>query len=470
MWVGWVWAGCGRSDGTAPAGDPVESGHSAESAESAESAAHTGDPEVEPLRVELIRVPSAGPDPFRIRVAGGEVVIRVDGRAVDGRAVDGGWEVRVEPAADGDLVEVEVERGGEVWRRTALVLEVGDRWGQPELVPGLVNTPAYEDGPEVSPDGEWLIVSNYAPIDMISCLLAAPGELPDPAAPACNTVLGPSGPPERPDLPGADRVLEDDVIHAIPELGLVGEDGGDFLVPLPPTAAYGFRRQPDGTFAEPFVVAYDMYGLNNAPFGLSFVPGHPGRVVFSWDDVSTSRQDGDLFVADLVLGEPNWLGTVDAAFQVTPPPTPWPVSTRVGLQSNAFAVDDTTVLYDQHLPESTPQTSDVYVDDGVRKRVAGFSRPDREEFQPFVHGDEVVFVAGGFESIVTASWSGGDLAARASFGPEELVVRGGGRTVAVGEPSVGLHDGVPTVYFLAGRLPESGGIDNTVARVAAIAP
>jgi hypothetical protein len=318
----------------------------------------------------------------------------------------------------------------------------------------------------VSPDGEWLIVSNYAPIDMISCLFSVPGGLPDPAAPACNTVLGPSSAPERPDLPGADRVLEDDVIHSIPELGLVGADGGDFLVPLPPTAAYGFHRQADGTFAEPFVIAYDMYGLNNAPFGFSFVGG-TDRVVFAWDDVSSLEQDGDLYVTDLVLGEPNWLGSVDASFQVDPPPSPWPVSDRAGFQSNAFALDETTVLYDQHLPESGPDNSDVFVDDGRTTRIAGFSRPDREEFQPFVHDDTAVYVIGGFEAIVTAAWDGGELADPASFGAEQVVVRGGGRTPAVGEPSIGVHDGVPTLYFLAGRLPEAGGIDNTIARVPA---
>jgi hypothetical protein len=43
--------------------------------------------------------------------------------------------------------------------RTALVLrDVGPAWGQPEAAPGLVNTPAYEDSSEVSPDGEWLVI------------------------------------------------------------------------------------------------------------------------------------------------------------------------------------------------------------------------------------------------------------------------------------------------------------------------
>lgn len=442
--IPWLWAlGCGGGEGAEPT---VPGG-------------------AEPS-VTLIREPSAGPDPFVVRVVGDDVVVTVDGEEVPTSAVDGAVEARVEPAEDGVRVDIVVEASGRAFERTALVLEVGDRWGQPELVPGLVNTPAYEDGPEVSPDGEWLIVSNYSPIDIISCTFSVgPSGLPDPAAAACNEVLGPVTAPERPDMPGADRVLEDDVIHAIPELGLVGDDGGDFLVPLPPVAAYGFRRQADGSFAEPFVIAYDMYGLSNAPFGFSFVEG-TAQVIFAWDDVSSVEQDGDLFVADLVLGEPNWLGQVDGSFQVDPPPTPWPVADRVGLQSNAFVVAG-GVLYDQHLPESGPTTSDVYFDDGETVQVAGFCRPDREEFQPFVHEDEVVFVAGAFQEVVTASWDGGDLTDPASFGPEELVVRGTGRIPSVGEPSVGVHDGVPTVYFLAGYLPEGGGIDGMIARVAA---
>ena len=151
---------------------------------------------------------------------------------------------------------------------------------------------------------------------------------------------------------------------------------------------------------------------------------------------------------------------------VDPPPTPWPVSSRDGFQSNPYAVDDTTVLYDQHLPESSATNSDIYVDDGESTRVAGFCRPDREEFQPFVHDDDLIYVTGGFAAIVANPWDGGDLGDPASFGEEALIVAGAGRTPAVGEPSIGVHDGVPTLYFLAGRLPESGGIDNTIARVA----
>jgi hypothetical protein len=301
---------------------------------------------------------------------------------------------------------------------------------------------------------------------MISCLIPPPNaELPDPNTPACNAVLGPVGAPERPDLPGADRIVAGDVVHAIPELGLVGDDGGDFLVPLPPTAAYGFRRQPDGSFAEPFVLAFDMHGLNNAPFGFHFLDGDVGRVLFSWDDVSSPEQDGDLFVADVEMGVPNWFGEVSYGFVVDPPPTPWPVASIIGLQSNPCVVDGVT-LYDQHLPESDAFNSDVYVDDGSTTRVVGFSRPDREEFQPFVHGEDV-YAAGAFESIVASAFDGGDWADTGAFGPERLVVGAVGRIASVGEPSVAVRDGVVSVYFLAGRLTATGGIDAMIARVSA---
>ena len=417
------------------------------------------------LVVRLVREPAAGPDPFVVEVVAAAATIRVDGAEVAADRVGDALHARVEPAADGDLVEVEVEAGGQVWRRTALVLEVGDGWGQPELVPGLVNTPAYEDGPEISADGEWLIISNYAPIDYVGCILTGP----DVASPACNGVLGPYGAPERPDLPDGHRAASGDVDHRIPEYGLVGDDGGEFLAPLPPSAAYGFRRQPDGSFAEPFVIAFDMHGLPVAPFGFSFLDSGSARAVFAWDDATEAAEETDLYVADLVMGQPNWLGAVDALFTgaVDPAPVRWPLSNHAGFQSNPFAVDATTLLYDQHLPESDATNSDILVDDGATRRIAGFCRPDREEFQPFVHDDQLIYVTGGFEAIVAASWDGGDLGDPASFGPEAVIVAGGGRTPSVGEPSIGVHDGVPTLYFLAGRLPEGGGVDNTIARVAA---
>lgn len=42
--------------------------------------------------------------------------------------------------------------------KIAVVLPIFDSaWGQPEAVPGYVNTLGYEDGPEVSQDGQWLL-------------------------------------------------------------------------------------------------------------------------------------------------------------------------------------------------------------------------------------------------------------------------------------------------------------------------
>ena len=59
--------------------------------------------------------------------------------------------------------------------RTAIVMPAIDAaWGQPEVVPGAVNTAGYEDSSEVSPDGQWLLVSSYSPVDLICCVAALP--------------------------------------------------------------------------------------------------------------------------------------------------------------------------------------------------------------------------------------------------------------------------------------------------------
>jgi hypothetical protein len=75
------------------------------------------------------------------------------------------------PFAPSGHVRLVTSGGGKVVTHTALMLpQLGDRWGLAEPVPGLVNTPGYEDSAEVSPDGEWLLVADYSPVDMICCL------------------------------------------------------------------------------------------------------------------------------------------------------------------------------------------------------------------------------------------------------------------------------------------------------------
>ena len=81
--------------------------------------------------------------------------------------------------------------------RIALVLtNIMPGLSQPEAVPGLVNTLGVEDSPQVSPDGQWLIVGTYSPIDLGYCLVK--GSLA--VEPACNINFFDQSGIERPNM------------------------------------------------------------------------------------------------------------------------------------------------------------------------------------------------------------------------------------------------------------------------------
>jgi hypothetical protein len=173
--------------------------------------------------------------------------------------------------------------------RTAVVLPTIDpQWDQPESVGGLVNTPGTEDSSTISPDGQWLIVGTYSPVDILSCHLGFGSGPADGRNAACQTSLGPISGPARPRMPGASRVVSPTrILQNAPSLCVTAPDGGNVELPLPdggtfvlnlsPTTAYGFRRQPDGTFAEPFVLQFASDGVG-VPFCFSFL-GSPAQNV-----------------------------------------------------------------------------------------------------------------------------------------------------------------------------------------------
>ena len=159
---------------------------------------------------------------------------------------------------------------------TALVLPtVGDEWDQPITIGGRVNTTGTEDSSTISPDGEWLIVGTYEPIDTLCCVFHC-GDAPDGRNSACQTVTGPYTAPARPNMPGAERVPSTTrILQADGRMCLTAPDGGDFTLDLPdggtlvPTitlnGAYGFHRQADGTFAEPFLIGFQDDGFGVGP-------------------------------------------------------------------------------------------------------------------------------------------------------------------------------------------------------------
>jgi hypothetical protein len=441
------------------------------------------------LRVLLDREAADGPDTVIINA----FVVRDDGEALtdqpveisaDGTPLDvaeiepGVYRAQVTPTAERIELPIRVQLGEITLDRVALVLfEVNDRWAQAEAVPGLVNSPAYEDSPEISPDGQWLIVSSYSPVDLLSCIIP---QLEVPPAgnsiPACNTVLGPIDAPERPDLPGKERILSPtEIDHTIPSLGYTAEalQGA----PLPPVAAYGFRRQADDSFAEPFVIAYDAGGYTGGPFGFNFVSppeGNSADVIFAWFDPSSFDTDGDLIRAQLTLGQPNTLGVVSGTFpalQVTPPADKLQQPDFSDLQSNP-AVVESGVYFDQH--DNNPREFDILFYPGsidaplAAQAVVPVSQAGRAEYQPFEFDGQLFYVSEFSQIFSSERINGGDPTSDATWGPEqsELSLFGGeGNVVSIGEPSLATVDGVTWMYFLYGTTTAAGGLDANVGRI-----
>lgn len=448
------------------------------------------------LQVELARVPAIGADPIEVTAIVHRGAVPADDAAVEIEAAggqvgpvtalgQGRYRATITPAQPSGELPITVRALGLSVERTAIVMAViDDGWGQAEAVPGLVNTLAYEDSAEVSPDGEWLLVSDTSPIDLICCVLGCgPDGAPasDPAGAACNHVLGPYGAPERPGFPGADRIVSPTEIHdELPRVGLDLPDGVDFQVALPPVAAYGFHRQPDGSFAEPFSIAFDADGLPGL-YGLTFaspIVGGEATLLFALDtlDQSATSPGVDLYTDPVVLGRPHNLGTYSVGpggqVMVDRYPARVALTSYRGVQGNPGLLPD-GVIYDSEnaqddlffaagdLRSGAPLAAPVQV---------ALSRAGRGERMPHFHDGRLYFSVDAADVRSSARTPGGDPAAAATWSAEriELGSEAGatrvGAVVAVGEPSIEVRDGVESLYFVYASKTATG-LDLDVGRV-----
>lgn len=200
--------------------------------------------------------------------------------------------------------------------RTAVVFDrVDKRWGQPQMVEGLVNTLGWEDSAYISADGEYLYIM-YLSISP-SCLLEEKDD-----DPRCHRVPGKVSEQNRPGFAShfaAGRLHEDGAFEnqcTAVESVYTRDLFDKYDVYVPPMMAYGFRRQADNSFAEPFPVTIDGVDACVAPSGLEAQAVDGNRAVAlmglvdpaSWN---TPQKDDypSLYTATIQVGKPNVLAT-----------------------------------------------------------------------------------------------------------------------------------------------------------------
>ncbi len=386
-------------------------------------------------------------------------------------------------------------------RRTALVLQyVGDAWGQPRMVEGLVNTAGYEDGANVTADGGVLFVQ-FGPVYFSGFFLAAlprasggcGGLRLDPdrcTHPWIDTTIGPYAAPERPGFfVGRIDVATGTWRHNSNLYGL-GDEEAPIVAPM--TMFYGFRRQTDGSYAEPFYVAFDdaQDAIAN-PFGLHIVS--PNIAVFAQQDSET--RGFDVFTMPISLDASTILGTYTPG---SPPQrgTSFP-STRLdfgdtgtagtfGTQGNPMLATDSTgavwaIFTDDEFDAGNAEPLDDDDADGLTAFVhsgdpfpAGtwekvilpsiINEPGVAETQPFLDDDGYLYFRRE-SSLLRAHYAGGATAAaladEASWSAPSLELdpaptSGVGDILVVGEPSVAVVDGKRVLFFVYGRVRAVG--------------
>lgn len=384
---------------------------------------------------------------------------------------DGSQSVTFTPAHDNQVLAISASAGAFQASKKALVLAVmDDGWDQPESVDGLVNTPGIEDGISVSPDGEWLFVSTYSPVDIYCCYFGCNAKMPlEPSGPSCETAIGPYDAPARPGMLGADRIVSPThILDRCPNLGIPAT-GEETTFALPPVAAYGFHRMADDSYQAPFVIGFDDDGFPSSPFGIDFVSAPAGgkaEVVFAYDDPITqgaADTQPDIYTTTLTLGAPNILGAYSHSSKGVAEtgflPTQLKLETLAGQQGNP-CFRNGRLWWD----DETEMDKQLYYADATgtlpnatfsAKKVVGLSEKGKSEIQPFfdgVDGKSLYYNRDGH--LVVSELIGDDPSLAAAWTPRTVIVGTGIQTpktdaiLGLGEPTVAHFDGQMWLYFV----------------------
>ncbi|MGE0526223.1 MAG: Ig-like domain-containing protein, partial [Bdellovibrionales bacterium] len=313
------------------------------------------------LEMGMTRIEQPGLDPFVVHVTasrngnplpGQNLILDVPKGSVSAVTDhgDGTYSFQVTPASTGTY-PVTVQIGGSQadslglnsdvsLTRKAVVLDANVAGsGQPMAVPGtFVNTAGYEDGITITPDGEYLFVQ-YGPVYMSGplyytqiCSSSAYSMGYD--LNTCSTrpnssfifeTVGPYNDQFRPSFP-IGGISKEKLLH-LSGLVIPGVVNGILAFP---TVFYGFKRQADGTFAQPFKLAFDDSKGVNGPFGLSFKMNGDGTGTFvvAWDNYFNNLGDdgADVYTGTITFGRNNSMGQVtyngDSFASITPTVSP----------------------------------------------------------------------------------------------------------------------------------------------------
>lgn len=451
------------------------------------------------LSLTMTRIPQPGFDPFTVTVT-----LLNDGVPVAGRTLNvsvpkgavsaisdlgnGNYTFTVTPSATG-IYPVQVSYAGVTLIRKAIVFDtVGTGVGQPMTVPGdYVNTDGYEDGITITPDGQYLFLQ-YGPlyfsgIPNISIICNDAGYSSGYNLNACSgrtnsdlifNTIGPYTAPYRPGF-HSQAIVGGKVRH-LPGFVIGGVANGLFA---PPTLFYGFKKQPDGTFAEPFRMYFDDPKGINGPFGLSFKPNGDGTATFvvAWNNFLNDLGDdgADVYAGTLTLGQDKLLGTVTygAAFggdsfqTITPTINPVSFASQAGQKGNPHLYYDTggaikSIWTDDEVTSKDLSvyrlTSGTFPASGtwVKDTLPSVINTGAEEDQPFFTGDQLIFSRGA--NIVSHAYTPSNGSCASSYthnncwGSENILVGGNGNTGAseiygAGEPTIATVGGKKYLYF-----------------------
>ncbi len=429
---------------------------------------------------------------------------------------DGRYQFTVTPTQTGEH-EINVSYENASLTRTPLVLKsVDSNWGQPMSVPGLVNTAGYEDGITVSPDGQYLFAQTGPQYFSAIFVYAEPringgcGAINDNTRlspdrcnhPWIDTLVGPYTAPERPGFFDG-RFSGNTFLHNSNAWG-IGIDETPFFAFA--TMFYGFKKQPDGSFTEPFYIAFD--DLNDAianPFGMSFRNNADGSMtmVFTLNDGDTSGfvdEDNnnvtpdvdsgfDVYTIDIIPGQNNNLGS----YNIGQPPLRdsfFPSSMidfgstgtdgNYGTQGNPhiYVLNNGSInsiwTDDEFDADDTDPGNDADADDLSVYTLSAGSFPDgswnktvlptiintaADQTQPFFTGEglyytqdtDIFYSAYSGATDTAADYANNDnWAAPITILKKDLDDTPLGKIIAIGESTIANENGVETLYFVYG--------------------